>query len=214
MFWKRLLLQSPLLLRSVSQIRMSAKPKVVFVLGGPGAGKGTQCENIVANFGYVHLSAGDLLREERNRKDSKVGAMIEDYIKKGEIVPVEVTCGLLETAMQKSGKEKFLIDGFPRNKNNLDGWVGSMGDKTELQFVLFFDCDEKICVERCLKRGAAGSGRSDDNKQSLEKRIHTYNVSTMPIIQHYEALDLVKKVDASKSVDEVFSKVKEIFEKV
>jgi hypothetical protein len=71
-------------------------PNVLFVLGGPGAGKGTQCTRLVQNFGYVHLSAGDLLRAERQRPGSKVGEEIEDHIRKGSIVPVEITCTLLE----------------------------------------------------------------------------------------------------------------------
>ena len=93
-------------------------PSVVFVLGGPGAGKGTQCANIVEKYGYVHLSAGDLLRAERKREGSEVGALIESYIVKGEIVPVEITCQLLENAMneniKQNNKYNFLIDGFPR----------------------------------------------------------------------------------------------------
>lgn len=80
------------------------KPKVVFVLGAPGSGKGTQCSKIVDHFGYVHLSAGDLLREERARPDSEFGQLIEDCIKNGKIVPVEITCSLLENAMIKSKK--------------------------------------------------------------------------------------------------------------
>ncbi len=74
----------------------SQLPNIIFVLGGPGAGKGTQCAKIVQNFGYVHLSAGDLLRAERQRPGSKVGEEIEDHIRKGTIVPVEITCTLIE----------------------------------------------------------------------------------------------------------------------
>lgn len=75
---------------------------VVFVLGGPGAGKGTQCTRIVQNFGYVHLSAGDLLRAEQARPESKVGQLIDHHIRNGTIVPVEVTCGLLEQEMKRN----------------------------------------------------------------------------------------------------------------
>jgi adenylate kinase family enzyme len=95
---------------------MTSKPGVVFVLGAPGSGKGTQCERIVEKFGFVHLSAGDLLREERNTPGSQYGALIEGHITAGTIVPVEITCSLLENAMQKSNANKFLIDGFPRNQ--------------------------------------------------------------------------------------------------
>ena len=69
-----------------------------------GAGKGTQCEKIVSEFGFKHLSAGDLLREERARDGSEFGALIEDYITNGKIVPVEITCSLLENAMVKTNK--------------------------------------------------------------------------------------------------------------
>ncbi|XP_076340949.1 UMP-CMP kinase-like isoform X3 [Tachypleus tridentatus] len=147
------------------------KPTVVFVLGAPGAGKGTQCEKIVNEFGFVHLSAGDLLREERNTPGSEYGELIENHIRNGTIVPVEITCSLLQNAMNKSETKKFLIDGFPRNENNLEGWNRVMGNKVNLKFVLFFDCPEEVCVDRCLKRGAAGSGRSDDNEDSLKKSL-------------------------------------------
>lgn len=90
---------------------------VLFVLGGPGAGKGTQCANLVRDYGFKHLSAGDLLREEQDRPGSQFGDLIRDYIKNGEIVPQEVTIQLLENAMkhtvERDGKRKFLIDGFP-----------------------------------------------------------------------------------------------------
>lgn len=82
----------------------SLKPKIVFVLGAPGSGKGTQCEKIVKDFGYVHLSAGDLLREERTRSGSQYGDFIEDCITNGKIVPVEITCTLIENAINKSVK--------------------------------------------------------------------------------------------------------------
>ena len=98
------------------------KPRVIFVLGGAGSGKGTQCAKLVENHGFVHLSAGDLLRAERD-SGSENADLINKYIAAGEIVPVEITCGLIKTAMEKHGWEKarFLIDGFPRNKNNRDG---------------------------------------------------------------------------------------------
>ncbi|KAM7361234.1 cytidine/uridine monophosphate kinase Dak1 [Cochliomyia hominivorax] len=193
------------------QAKMAEKPKIVFVLGGPGAGKGTQCAKIVERFEFVHLSAGDLLREERAREGSEVGALIDDYIRNGKIVPVEVTCSLLEAAMTKSGKSKFLIDGFPRNQNNLDGWNRQMADKVDFQFVLFFNCSEEVCIQRCLSRGQSGSGRTDDNPESLKKRIQTYNNDSLPIIKYFEELGKVKKIDASPPSDEVFNKVVEVF---
>lgn len=88
--------------------------KVIYVLGGPGAGKGTQCANLVRDYGFEHLSAGDLLREEQDRPESEFGNMIKEYIRDGKIVPMEVTVQLLENAVQsklQNGKGMFLIDG-------------------------------------------------------------------------------------------------------
>jgi len=155
------------------------------------------------------LSAGDLLRAERAKK-GPVGEMIENHIRNGTIVPVEVTCGLLHQAMKDSGKQDFLIDGFPRNEDNLMGWKKAMDDKAKVKFVLFFDCPEEECVQRCLKRGET-SGRSDDNEESMRKRISTYNNSTMPIIKLYESQGLVKRIMANRGVDEVFEDVKKAF---
>ena len=95
-----------------------SKPNVVFVLGGPGAGKGTQCSKIVKRFGFVHISAGDLLREERNNPDSEYGQLIEQHICEGKIVPVKITCSLISDAMSSGdgNENNFVIDGFPRNQ--------------------------------------------------------------------------------------------------
>lgn len=172
----------------------------------------------------MHLSAGDLLRAERNTPGSEFGEMIEAHIVAGTIVPVEVTCSLLANAMQRHSRERaaqgdsafgagrFLIDGFPRNQNNFDGWQATMADKVHLKFVLFFDCDDDVCIKRCLDRGAAGSGRSDDNEESLRKRFKTFANETLPIIQYYQKLDLVKRIDAARSPDEVYADVKQLFE--
>ncbi|KAG6462925.1 hypothetical protein O3G_MSEX013542 [Manduca sexta] len=198
-------------LRQCSRYLNKMVPEVVFVLGAPGSGKGTQCSFISKEYDFVHLSAGDLLREERQRQGSEYGEMIEQKIRNGEIVPVEVTCSLLHKAMQKSGKSRFLIDGFPRNKDNLDGWERVMSDKTKLLFVLFFECSRDLCTERCLGRGAAGSGRSDDNLESLQKRFNTYLNDTMPIIQHYDQLGLVRRINAEVGPQQVFEDVKKVF---
>ncbi|KAB5579707.1 hypothetical protein PHYPO_G00198040 [Pangasianodon hypophthalmus] len=205
------------LCKKAPRIFLAMNPQVVFVLGGPGAGKGTQCAKIVENFSYTHLSAGDLLREERSRTGSEFGQLIDSYIKEGKIVPVEITISLLKKAMEETMKKdenkfRFLIDGFPRNEDNLQGWTKVMDGKADVKFVLFFDCSNEVCIERCLERGKS-SGRTDDNKESLEKRIKTYLQSTRPIIVQYEKQGKVRTIDASRSVSEVFADVKSIFDR-
>ncbi|KAH7706573.1 Protein F40F8.1 [Aphelenchoides avenae] len=183
---------------------------VVFVLGPPGGGKGTQCARIQEGFGFVHLSAGDLLRAERERPGSEFGELIETNIRNGTIVPVEVTCKLIENAMIACGQDArgFLVDGFPRNQDNLDGWVRQMSDKSLVHFVLFLTAPTEICVQRCLNRG---QGRTDDNEESLNKRILTYNSHTMPIIQHYEKQGIVRSIDGSRHPDEVYADITKVF---
>lgn len=186
------------------------KPLLIFVLGSPGSGKGTQCQMIAKHFGFGHLSAGDLLVEER-KSGSKDGDLIEHCIVEGKIVPAEITIGLIDKAMQKSPLTKFVLDGFPRNEDNLTGWNRLMKSKVNLKFVLFFECPQEVCLDRILERGKT-SGRSDDNRKSLEKRFETYRVSTKPIIEHYKKQNLVKKIDGDAFPEEVFARVTELFE--
>ncbi|KAK1273974.1 UMP-CMP kinase [Acorus gramineus] len=181
------------------------KVTVVFVLGGPGSGKGTQCANIVKYFGFTHLSAGDLLRAEI-KSGSENGTMIQNMIKEGKIVPSEVTVKLLQRAMQESRNNKFLIDGFPRNEENRAAFEKVTGIKPE--FVLFFNCSEEEMEKRLLSRN---EGRVDDNNETIRKRFKVFVESSIPVIEYYDAKSKVRKVDAGKSIDEVFEAVKSIF---
>ncbi|KAJ6955013.1 UMP-CMP kinase 3-like [Populus alba x Populus x berolinensis] len=181
------------------------KPAVIFVLGGPGSGKGTQCANVVEHFGYTHLSAGDLLRAEI-KSGSENGTMIQNMIKEGKIVPSEVTIKLLQKAMQESGNDKFLIDGFPRNEENRAAFEAVT--KIEPAFVLFFDCPEEEMERRILSRN---QGREDDNIETIRKRFNVFLESSLPVVEYYESKGKVRKVDAAKSVEEVFEAVKAIF---
>ena len=160
-------------------------PKVIFILGGPGAGKGTQCRKIEMVYNFQHVSAGELLREEMGKPESEFGELIKGHMKNGTIVPSEITCRLLERAMFTSSKDTFLIDGFPRNQDNLTCWSADLAKKTSLLFVLVLNCPNETCLERCLNRGAAGSRRTDDNKDSISRRIVGYHRDTMPVIENY-----------------------------
>lgn len=178
---------------------------VVFVLGGPGAGKGTQCANIVTDFGFEHLSAGDLLRAHM-KSGSPDGNMVAEMIKQGQIVPSEVTVNLLLDAMKASGKDKFLIDGFPRNKENRDAWEKTAG--YDCDFVLFFDCPEDVMEKRLLGRN---EGRTDDNIETIKKRFKTFIESSMPVIDYYKNLNKVRSVVADQAPEEVYKVTKDFF---
>ncbi|PKA50100.1 UMP-CMP kinase [Apostasia shenzhenica] len=179
--------------------------KIVFVLGGPGSGKGTQCANIVRHFGFTHLSAGDLLRAE-SKSGSETGIMIENMLREGMIVPSEVTVKLLLQAMLESGNDKILIDGFPRNEENRVAFENIA--KVEPEFVLFLDCPQDELERRLLNRN---QGRDDDNIETIRKRFKVFIESTLPVIEFYTMKGKVRKIDASKSVGEVFEDVKVVF---
>ncbi|KAI1107849.1 uridylate kinase [Jackrogersella minutella] len=188
---------------------------VIFVLGGPGAGKGTQCERLVSQYGFAHLSAGDLLRAEQNRPNSEFGELIRTHIRNGTIVPMEVTIALLEASMRGvlggagSGKGRFLIDGFPRKLDQAHKFEEAV---VPARFVLFFDCPEAEMEKRLLERGKT-SGREDDNADSIRKRFRTFLDTSMPVVDYFEAQHRVVKVDARPDPDQVFKATQAELEK-
>jgi len=182
------------------------KARVLFCLGGPGAGKGTQCARLESEYGIAHLSAGDLLRAER-AAGSEDGELIESYIREGKIVPVRVTLGLLRKAMAASPATTFVIDGFPRNADNLEGWDAIMADAADVAGVLFYDCSHDTMIDRVLERGAT-SGRSDDNADAASKRVRIYEDSTRPIIDHYEEQGQLLRIPGEGDVEDVWARTR------
>jgi len=163
------------------------KSRVIFVLGGPGAGKGTQCKNMVGHYNFVHLSVGDLLRAERAKSPPSENAeLIESFLKEGKLVPVSISLALVRQAMEKEKSGSvFLIDGFPRNDENLDGWQDNMNEIVDVAAVLVYDCPIHELQRRILERGET-SGRSDDNLESAKKRFATFEKETMPVVKRLE----------------------------
>jgi len=195
---------------TLSPVFDAQKVTVIYVLGGPGAGKGTQCGRLVETFGFCHLSAGDLLREEQNRDGSEYGELIRGCIQEGAIVPSTVTMKLLENAMTEElekrtgdgwtdGKGRFLIDGFPRKMDQALGF-----DETVClaALVIFFNTSEEVMRERLLKR-AKTSGREDDNVETIIKRFRTYNEQTMPVIEYYKTQGKLAEINGTGSIEEV-----------
>jgi len=199
---KRKLSESVATQRSSVESLMQIKAPIVFVVGGPGCGKGTQCAKIVEDYGFVHLSAGDLLRTEA-AKDTETGKMINSTLKEGQLVPQEITIRLLQNAMLSLPESKgFLIDGFPRQI--------SQGEQFEKQVkrssgLIMFDCADSTLTERLLKR-AETSGRNDDNEETIKKRLALFHEKTMPVVEHYNKK--AKLIDANGTVDDVYEQVK------
>lgn len=180
-------------------------PFITFVLGGPGSGKGTQCEKIVETFGFKHLSAGDLLRREI-ASNSEYGSMILDTIREGRIVPSDVTIKLIQKEMESSDNHKFLIDGFPRSEENRIAFERIMG--AEPNIVLFFDCPEEVMVKRVLNRN---QGRVDDNIDTIKKRLKVFEALNLPVVNYYAENGKLHKISALGTEDEIFEQVLPVF---
>ena len=137
----------------------------------------------MAEHGFAHLSAGDLLRDEV-ASGSENGEMISNMMKAGALVPGEIPCRLIKAAMEKQGwaAKRFLIDGFPRGMDNYTSWQAVMGESIDLAGILHFVVDEEQLKQRILKR-AETSGRADDNVETLLKRFATYRTEQLPAIK-------------------------------
>lgn len=184
------------------------KVTAVYILGGPGSGKGTQSVHLVRDYDFIHLSAGDLLRAEQDRNGSEYGQLIKDYLKNGQIVPMEVTVKLLENAMHakiSDGRGRFLIDGFPRKMDQAAFFESSV---CHSKCTIFLDCPEDIMKERLLNRGKT-SGRSDDNAESIQKRFKTFVETSMPVVDFFEREGRVIRVRAVGTEQEVYEHVVE-----
>jgi len=189
---------------------------VVFVLGAPGTGKGTQCQLLQSKLegNWTHLSAGDLLREARDSGTGALADLIRSTMQAGEIVPSSITVTLLEEAMTKAFQEKgsmrFLIDGFPRSDENVKAWDAAMKAHT-VRFVLNFECPEEVLVGRLLER-AKDSGRSDDTIEVIRKRFKTHVESCVPILECFQTRGIrLHTIDSAKSVQQVFASVSKLF---
>jgi adenylate kinase family enzyme len=188
----------------------SSNLNVVFCLGGPGSGKGTNCSRLAKEFGYNHISVGDILRMEA-QKDTPEGKEIDALMKEGKIVPIQHTLRALKAALKKTyleDKDKIiLLDGFPREMSQVHEFENQIG---KCKFVLFFDCPEETLEQRLLERGKT-SGRIDDNMESIKKRFHTFKEQSYPVVQWFEKENRLVKISSAPPPDEVYEQVKKNF---
>lgn len=182
------------------------KPNVVFVLGGPGAGKGTMCDLAEIQLEWTHLSTGDLLRAEQ-KAGGPTNQIIKEYIEAGKLVPNEIVVRLLKDAMEKvtrtTGKRNFLIDGFPRSFSNLEAWYEVFGREEELPTMLYFECPFEVLEKRILGR-AKYSGRSDDNVESMKLRFDTFKAETLPTVEFFKSKSKCIELDTSQDREAVY----------
>ncbi|MDU1464425.1 adenylate kinase [Dermabacter sp.] len=181
----------------------STPARRLLIVGPPGAGKGTQAERIVEKLGVPAISTGDIFRANVSN-ETELGVLAKSYMDKGEYVPDSVTNEMVESRLgEDDAANGFLLDGYPRTVAQveaLDGILDKLG--VALDAVILLDVESEAIVQRLLQRGKE-QGRSDDNEETIRRRIEVYGEQTTPLIDIYDKRGLVKRVDGMKDIDAV-----------
>ena len=178
------------------------------LLGGPGAGKGTQAAKLKDHYGIPHVSTGEILREAR-AKGTELGKKAAEYMDAGKLLPDDIILGIIEEKMP-SYSGGFLFDGFPRTipqAEGLDSMLGRFG--WALDAVVSIEVPDEIVITRLLKR-AEIEGRPDDNRETIANRLKVYYDQTQPLKDYYRTRGILKAADGLGSVDEVFARIKNV----
>jgi len=186
----------------------------LILFGPPGSGKGTQSDRLVEKYGLVHLSTGNLLREEIANK-TPLGKEAKKFIDHGQLVPDEVVIGMVDSFFDRhKNVNGFLFDGFPRTvaqSQALDKLLTLK--KTDIAVVLALDVTEEELVKRLLNRGKT-SGRSDDNSEDvIKKRFAVYTNETAPVAEYYKKAKKFKSIQGEGSVDEINAALRQAIDK-
>lgn len=201
----------------------------IVLLGAPGAGKGTQSARLDDEFGFTHLSTGDLLRAAV-KEGTELGLKAKSYMDAGELVPDEVVIGLVEEQLKADPQASFLLDGFPRTPAQavaLDSVLANLGKKLDYAIALEVDNDavvermsrRRVCHECgypgtvetgavCPKCGGEMYQRADDNEDTVRNRLAVYDKSTSPLIDYYRGNGILVEIDGNQTPDEVFADIK------
>jgi adenylate kinase len=192
----------------------SASPVIVFILGGPGSGKGTVCSRLVTELGFAHLSVGDLLRAEV-ASGSSIGQEVDEIMRSGGLVSDELALSIVKDSIAKisviaggGSSSRLLLDGFPRTLEQAILFESNVG---KVSTIVWLTCSDEVLVQRILARGVT-SGRQDDNIESVTLRLKAFNENTERIREHYGSLKdgRLNIIDASLTSDEVFEQVSKL----
>ncbi|UCD55184.1 MAG: adenylate kinase [Candidatus Omnitrophota bacterium] len=212
----------------------------IVLLGPPGAGKGTQASVLSQEYGFLHISTGDMLREAV-KKGTPVGKQAKAYMDKGELVPDNIVINIVtERISQKDANCGFLLDGFPRNKKQADQFDQALSKKDKkIDMVLYFKTSPEVSIKRLSgRRVCANCGanfhietmpakikgtcdychgplvhRKDDQRETVENRLVVYKKETKYLIGYYEDKGILKEVSGDFDVEKLFEEIKKLFAK-
>jgi adenylate kinase len=186
----------------------------IILFGPPGSGKGTQANNLVEHYDLLHISTGDLFRYEMGN-NTPLGLEAKSYIAKGDLVPDEVTIGMLKNKVNTNPDVNgYIFDGFPRTIAQAESLDAFLAEKeSEITVLTALDVNDDEIVKRILNRGLT-SGRSDDNDESIiRKRIGNYNNETAQVFDYYAKTNKSIKVSGIGSIEEIFDRLKNAIDK-
>ena len=180
----------------------------LILFGKPGSGKGTQAEFVKRKYDLVHISTGDLFRNNISN-NTDLGLLAKSYMDKGDLVPDEVTIKMLEAEVNKhSNANGFIFDGFPRTTIQaeiLDQFLSTL--KLSISMTIALEVDENLLIDRLINRGK-DSGRADDQDRSkIQNRFEEYNNKTYPLINYYKNQDKFYEVNGVGDINEISARI-------
>ena len=178
--------------------------KNIVIFGAPGSGKGTQSEKMIEKYGLGHISTGDVLRDQIKR-GTELGKTAKGYIDNGQLIPDDLMVSILADVYDSFGKEHkgVIFDGFPQAQA-LKDMLAKRGHKVAAMIEL--DVPEDELMKRLIKRGQE-SGRSDDNEETIKKRLTVYHNQTSPLIEWYEKEGIHHHINGLGELDRIFGDI-------
>ena len=185
------------------------------LFGPPGAGKGTQASILKDKYGLIHISTGDVFRENI-KKETTLGRHAKSYMEKGQLVPDNITIKMLEAEVDNNtGAKGFIFDGFPRTSAQADALAELLAEKrTGISAMIALEVDDKILIERLLKRGET-SGRADDADESIIKnRIKVYYDETEILKKYYQQRGKYYGINGVGEVEEITERIRTVVDQL
>lgn len=180
----------------------------IVIFGPPGSGKGTQSDKITERYGLFHISTGDVLR--KHIKDgTELGKTAEDYISKGQLIPDELMINILDAHLDANPESQkgVIFDGFPRTIPQAEALTALLEKRGKaIDAVVGLEVDDEELTDRLVKRGIS-SGRSDDNPETIKKRLDVYHSSTKPLKDFYTKTGHYRSIKGMGGIDEVFGEI-------